>query len=128
MDVHLWCIVAAWFLVYLSKVPVVAAMARAGGYDNHHPRAQQTQLTGWGARALASHLNGFEAFAPFAVAVLIAHVAGAPAAVVDGLAITFVMARVLYVACYLADWSTLRSTVWSIGFLATFGLFLSPLL
>lgn len=128
MDVHLWCIVAAWFLVYLSKVPVVAAMARAGGYDNHHPRAQQAQLTGWGARALASHLNGFETFAPFAAAVLVARLAGGPMPIVDGLAVVFVASRLLYVACYLADWSSLRSTVWGVGFLATFGLFLSPLL
>ncbi len=127
MDLHLWCIVAAWLIIYLSKLPVAVAMARAGGYDNHHPRAQQAQLTGWGARALASHLNGFEAFGPFAAAVLVAHIGGGPSAIVDGLALAFVAARLLYVGCYLADWSMPRSSVWSVGFLATFGLFVSPL-
>lgn len=127
MEIYFWCIVAAWFTVYASKAPVAVAMARAGGYDNRHPRAQQAALTGWGARAVASHQNGFEAFAPFAAAVVVAHLAGGPAGLVNGLAVTFVVARLLYVACYLADWSTLRSTVWSVGFLVTFGLFISPL-
>ena len=44
------------------------AMQRAGGYDNHLPRAQQAQLEGWGARSVAAHQNGFETFAPFAAA------------------------------------------------------------
>ena len=127
MAIEFWCIVAAWVVVYLTKLPVAAAMQRAGGYDNHHPRAQQSTLTGWGARALAAHLNGFETFAPFAAAVLVAHVAGAPTSLVTGLALLFVVARVAYVACYIADLSSLRSAVWGVGFLATLGLFLAPL-
>jgi uncharacterized MAPEG superfamily protein len=124
---HFWCIVAAWTVVYLTKLPIAAAMNREGGYDNRHPRAQQAKLTGWGARALAAHLNGFETFAPFAAAVLVAHVAGAPAGLVTGLALLFVVSRVAYVACYIADLSSLRSAVWGVGFLATLGLFLAPL-
>ena len=127
MATHFWCIVAAWTVVYLTKLPIAAAMNREGGYDNRHPRAQQAKLTGWGARALAAHLNGFETFAPFAAAVLVAHVAGAPAGLVTGLALLFVIARVAYVACYIADLSSLRSAVWGVGFLATLGLFLAPL-
>jgi len=125
---NFWCIVAAWVVVYLTKLPVAAAMHRAGGYDNHHPRAQQAALTGWGARALAAHQNGFETFAPFAAAVLVAHAVGAPAGLVAGLAVLFVVSRVAYVACYIADLSSLRSAVWGVGWLATLGLFLAPLL
>ncbi len=33
-------LIVAWVWVYLSKGPVAVAMNRAGGYDNHHPRAQ----------------------------------------------------------------------------------------
>jgi uncharacterized MAPEG superfamily protein len=128
MGISLWCIVAAWLLIYLTKLPVAAAMQRAGGYDNHLPRAQQARLEGWGARGVAAHQNGFEAFAPFAVAVVVAQTAGGPQRVIDLLAIAFVVARVGYVACYLADWSSLRSAVWSVGFLATFAIFLTPLL
>jgi uncharacterized MAPEG superfamily protein len=124
----LWCIVAAWAVVYLTKLPVAVAMHQAGGYDNRHPRAQQSTLTGWGARALAAHQNGFETFAPFAAAVLVAHAVGAPAGFVAGLAVLFVVSRVAYVACYLADLSSLRSAVWGVGWVATLGLFLAPLL
>ena len=83
MEIHLWCIVAAWLVVYGSKLPVAAAMQRAGGYDNHLPRSQQARLEGWGARSVAAHQNGFENFAPFAAAVLVAHLAGGPERIVD---------------------------------------------
>ena len=128
MTVHFWCIVAAWVWVYAGKLPVAVAMQRDGGYNNHLPRAQQARLQGWGARSVAAHQNGFEAFAPFAAAVLVAHIAGGPARLVDGLAIAFVVSRVIYVLCYVADWPSLRSTVWSVGWIATLGLFISPLL
>ena len=29
---HFWCIVAAWAVVYLTKLPIAAAMNREGGY------------------------------------------------------------------------------------------------
>jgi uncharacterized MAPEG superfamily protein len=56
-----------------------------------------------------------------------AHLVGASATVVDGLAVTFVVSRLVYVGCYLADLASLRSAVWMVGWVATFGLFLSPL-
>jgi uncharacterized MAPEG superfamily protein len=128
MAIHMWCIVAAWIIVYLTKVPVAFAMQRAGGYDNRNPRDQQSRLEGFGARSLAAHMNGFETFAPFAAAVLVASLAGAEPGPVDTLAVVFVVARLAYVVCYLADQPTLRSTVWTVGSLATLGLFLSPVL
>jgi len=128
VEFHFWCILAAWVVVYLTKLPLAFAMQQSGGYDNHHPRAQQASLTGWGARALAAHQNGFETFAPFAAAVLVAHIAGGPSTLVDVLAAVFVASRAAYVGCYIADFASLRSTVWGIGWLATWGLFLSPLL
>jgi len=128
MAIHFWCIVAAWVVVYAGKLPVAVAMHKAGGYDNHHPRSQQAALTGWGARSLAAHLNGFEAFAPFAAAVLVAHVSGVATGLVDILAVVFVLSRVVYVALYLADLASLRSLVWSAGWIATLLLFLTPVL
>jgi uncharacterized MAPEG superfamily protein len=126
VEIYLWCIVAAWLMIYLTKLPIAAAMQRAGGYDNRLPRAQQARLEGWGARAVAAHKNGFESFAPFAAAVLVAHLGGGPAQLIDMLAISFVVARAGYVICYLADWASLRSAVWTVGFLATLALFLAP--
>ena len=128
MEIHLWCVVAAWLVVYGTKLPVAVAMHRAGGYDNRLPRVQQARLEGWGARSVAAHQNSFESFAPFAAAVLVAHLGGGSERVIDLLAISFVVARVGYVICYLADWASLRSAVWSVGFLLTLALFLTPLL
>jgi uncharacterized MAPEG superfamily protein len=126
MELHLWCIVAAWGLVYLGKLPIALAMQKTGGYDNHHPRAQQAALTGWGARAVAAHQNGFETFAPFAAAVLVAHVTGAAAGAVNLLAVVFVVSRVVYMILYIADLAPARSLVWSVGWIATLGLFVTP--
>jgi len=128
MEVHLWCIVAAWVWVYAGKLPMAFAMQKSGGYDNHHPRAQEAALTGWGARAVAAHLNGFETFAPFAAAVLVAHISGVSAGLVDTLSIVFVVSRVAYVGLYLADLASLRSLVWSVGWITTLVLFISPVM
>jgi uncharacterized MAPEG superfamily protein len=126
MAISLWCIVVAWLVVYFTKLPVAVAMQQAGGYDNHLPRAQQARLEGWGARSVAAHQNGFEGFAPFAAAVLVAHLGGGPERLVDLLAVSYVIARIGYVTCYLADWASLRSAVWTVGFLVTLALFLTP--
>ena len=122
------CVVVAFVLIYLTKIPVGVAMAKMGRYDNEHPRDQQAKLTGWGQRALGSHQNSFEAFAPFAAAVMVAHLGGGSAHASAVLAVVFVVARVVYLLLYLANQSTLRSAVWSVGFFATLGLFLLPVL
>ena len=129
MTIAFWCVFVAFVLNMISKGPVAAAMARQPrGYDNRTPRDQQAGLEGWGRRAVAAHLNGFEAFPAFAAAVLIAAVAGADPVWTDRLAVTFVAARVLYIPLYIADWAMLRSAVWTVGFLATAAIFLLPLL
>jgi uncharacterized MAPEG superfamily protein len=105
-------------------------MAKEGGghYDNHHPRAQQARLSGFGARALAAHLNSFEAFPLFAVGVLMTHVTNNQGVLVDVLAVTFVVARVLYLGFYWADMHWQRSLVWVLGLLCSLLLMLVPVL
>jgi uncharacterized MAPEG superfamily protein len=56
---------------------------------------------------------------------VIAHLAGAPQARIDLLAIVFVLARMAYIACYLADLATLRSLAWFVGIGSAVGLFLA---
>ncbi len=125
MTIPFWCVAAAFLLIMGMKLPVALAMARSGGgYDNRHPRDQQAKLEGWGKRALATHMNAFEAFAPFAAAVIIAHLAHADDKWSTILAITFVVARLIYPALYIANIHVLRSTVWAVGYACTVGLFL----
>ena len=51
-----------------------------------------------------------------AAAVIIAHLAGtAPQATIDGIALAFVLSRVLFGICYIADWASARSLVWFFG-------------
>jgi uncharacterized MAPEG superfamily protein len=121
------CVLIAFLLIYLPKLPLSLAMAKQpGGYDNKDPRAQQAKLEGMGARARGAHYNGFEAFPPFAAAVIIAHLAGAADHRASILAIAFVVARSLYIAAYLADLDYLRSAIWGIGLLCTAALFCLP--
>jgi uncharacterized MAPEG superfamily protein len=120
----LLCVFLAFLLIYLPKIPLSVAMAKsAGGYDNRHPRDQQAALEGWGKRAAAAHANGFESFAPFAAAVLVAHVVRADPQMSTMLAIVHVLARTAYPVVYIAGIHMLRSLVWVIGFGATVALF-----
>ena len=115
---------AAFVLIHLPRQLVSIEMSRlAGGYNNHDPRGQQQHLEGRGKRALGAHQNGFEAFAPFAAAVLAAMQRHARLDLIAYLSIAFVVFRSIYVAAYLADRATLRSSVWTLGLLATLGLF-----
>ncbi len=91
------------------------AKSRLSEYDNHHPREWFRGLTGWRARADAAQSNSLEAFPFFAVGVLAAWHAGADAFWVDQIASAFVIVRLAYIACYLADRASLRSLVWVVG-------------
>lgn len=126
MTLPFTCVFLAFLLCYAPKIPLSVAMARAGGYDNKHPRAQQRRLKGWGARALAAHQNAFEAFTPFAAGVVIAHLAELDEYRTTLLAVTFVVARTLYIGAYLANLDYLRSAIWGVGFLATAMLYVLP--
>jgi len=128
MTFPLASIAIAFVIVLATKGPVGRAMKELGKYDNAEPRVQQAKLTGWGARALAAHMNTIEAFPPFAAAVLVAHAAHADLALATGLCVAFLLARVAYPVVYIAGKGTLRSAVWGVGWLSTLGLFLLPLL
>ena len=109
-------------------MPLVAVgIAKAGGerYNNRHPRVWLGKQQGYRARAAAAESNSFEAFPFFAAAVIIAHLTQAPQGRLDLLAVGFVLARIAYVICYLADWHWARSLVWFVGYVACIAIFLS---
>jgi uncharacterized MAPEG superfamily protein len=126
MSVPFWCVFISALLIYIARVPVARAMKEQGGYDNHQPRAQQAKLTGLGARALAAHQNSIEAFALFAVGVLMAHTTQTQGFLIDWLAIIFVLARVAYLGLYWADMAWQRSLVWVVGLVCSLLLMVSP--
>jgi len=122
MTTALWCVLASGLLPY-----VATTIAKAGGerYDNRDPRAWLDRQQGFRRRADFAQRNGFEAFPLFAAAVIVAHLLGAEQERIDALALIFVAARVLYTACYLADWDRARSVAWLVGFVATIAIFVT---
>ena len=118
MTTLLLCAAIAILLPYLAKAPVAIAMNRLGGYDNRHPRSQQTQLTGFGARALAAHQNCFEALAVFAIALAVVLGTNTINPTTQILAVTHIVARIAYCICYYFDWHIARSSVWLVGLLS----------
>ncbi|MDG1752432.1 MAG: MAPEG family protein [Thalassotalea sp.] len=114
------CLFIALLLPFIAKLPVAIAMNKLDGYNNNHPRSQQTKLTGFGARALAAHQNAFESVIIFAPAILLAIATNHTGEFIQQLAITHVVARVFYNALYLYNKGTARSLVWAVGILCSF--------
>ena len=118
--------IAFWAILVAALLPVASAtLAKAGGqsYDNAAPRAWLAVQSGWRLRADWAQRNHLEAFPPFAAAVLVAAIAGAPQRTADALAVLFVVLRIAYTAAYVLDRATLRSALWTLGFLCVLGLF-----
>ncbi|MHB1529604.1 MAG: MAPEG family protein [Acidiferrobacteraceae bacterium] len=115
-----WCVLVAALLPYLIVVPAKAGMH----FDNHAPRAQLAAAQGWQQRLNWAHLNAFEAFAPFAAAVIIAQQLHAPQQEINGLALVFIGLRILHPVLYALDKPTLRSLAWAGAYVCVLGLFL----
>lgn len=124
MTTAYWCVLIA---AYLPLAWTGMAKFGAGGkdFDNAAPRVMLAKLDGWRQRANWAQLNGFEAFPPFAAAVIIAHLTAVPQARIDLLAMAFIAARVVYGILYLANLPSLRSLAWMIATGCVVALFVS---
>ena len=120
MTIAYWCVLIAALLPYAFT----GYAKSGGGYDNRAPREWLDAREGAAKRAHWAQLNTFEAFPPFAAAVIIAHVTGgAGQTTIDALAVAFVVLRVIYGVVYIKDRPTLRTAVWTLGLLCVVGLF-----
>ena len=122
MTIAFWCVLVAGFLPYFGTLT-----AKIGGerFDNSNPRDWLNAQSGFRKRANAAQHNSFEAFPFFAAAVIVAHLTQAPQDRIDALAVIFIVARIAFIVCYLADWHWTRSIAWTIGIVATITLFVS---
>jgi uncharacterized MAPEG superfamily protein len=121
MTIALWCVaIAAVFPILCTAIAKGGSM---GSYDNRNPREWLNRQQGYQARANAAQQNSWEALAVFSAGVFAAHLAHAPQARVDLYAEIFIVARFIYLACYLADLAALRSVVWFVGFGLSIALF-----
>jgi len=121
MTLAYWCVLITAMLPYL-----LIGVAKIGvrGFDNRRPRDWYEKASGFRQRAVWAQQNSFEIFPLFAAAVIIAHLAGATQATIDGLAIGFVASRIAYAISYLADLHLLRSLVWTAGIACCLALFI----
>ena len=112
------CALIAVLIPYLAKAPVAFAQNKLEGYDNKHPRDQQSKLTGFGARALAAHQNSFESLTVFAVALAVVIATNNVYQATEMLAVVHIITRVLYCIFYYINQDILRSLVWLIGYVS----------
>lgn len=121
MTIGYWCVLASALLPYAFTL-----LAKSGGrYNNYSPREFLEKQEGFRKRAHWAQLNGFEAFPPFAAAVIIAHLAGTAQATIDMLAVSFVIVRIIYSALYIANIALLRSVAWMAGIALVVALFVT---
>jgi uncharacterized MAPEG superfamily protein len=110
MTIAYWCVLIAAYLPILWTA--IAKSGHFGRQANHTPRDYLENLSGWRKRAHWAQLNGFEAFPPFAAAVIIAQVRHLPQLQVDRLSVAFVILRLMHGALYVTGQASLRSVVW----------------
>ncbi len=118
-----WCLPLAMFLplVWVGYAKVTGG----SGYDNSRPREWLESREGRAKRANWAQQNSYEAFPPFAAAVIVAHLTGTPQGTIDVLAGAFLLVRIAHGCFYIADMSTARSVAWVAGFGITIALFVS---
>ena len=119
---------AYWCLVLAAFLPVIwVGVAKFGAphYDNERPRDSLGQLKGWARRANWAQLNAYEAFPPFAAGVIVAQLTGTDQLTIDVLAGVFLVCRVAHGIVYIANLPTVRSLIWTVGFLAMVGLYIA---
>jgi uncharacterized MAPEG superfamily protein len=119
MTLALWMILAAAMLPYGT----VAFAKATSDVDNRTPRLSAERMTGMAQRADWAHRNHFEAFAPFAAAVIVAQLAQVPQGRINALALAFVVLRIAYTWAYLVDRASLRSSLWGLGLACVIALF-----
>jgi uncharacterized MAPEG superfamily protein len=118
---------AYWCVLIAALMPLaLAAYAKAGSRDNHHPRDAVASMPDARRRAYAAHENGFENFPFFAVAVITATTLGASISTVNILAALYIVARGVHAVLYINDAASARSLAYSVGLLLNIAIFVLP--
>ncbi len=112
---------ALWILLAAMLMPIICGgIAKFSGgndrYDNANPREWLARRTGYQARANAAQANSWEALATYIAGLAAAFIGGVDPASVGLIASIFLVFRIAYVACYVADLATFRSITWLVGF------------
>ena len=112
----IYLILIACLLPYVFTL-IAKKMAGFKARDNQNPREFLSHTTGLAARANAVQQNSFESLPLFIAAILMAEYMVISQTVIMTFGIAYLVLRVLYGICYLANWATLRSIVWLLSLL-----------
>ena len=112
----IYLILAACLLPYVFTI-IAKKAAGFRARDNQNPREFLAKSTGLASRAHAVQQNSFESLPLFIAAVLMAEYLVLPQSLVMTFGIAYLVFRVLYGICYLANCATLRSIVWLLSIL-----------
>ncbi len=119
----IYLILAACLLPYVFTL-IAKKTAGFSTKDNQNPRAFLEKSTGLASRANAAQQNSFESLPLFIAAILMAEYMVVQQEVVMTFGVAYLVFRVLYGICYLANWATLRSIVWLLSMLCPVALLL----
>jgi uncharacterized MAPEG superfamily protein len=110
---------ATLWIPYVVSQVVTNGFLRPPNYLDPTPRP----LPLWGKRADRAHLNAVEAFAPFAVLVIVVQLAGKANATTAMLAMLFFWLRLVHAIVYLLGIPYVRTLVFVAGYVAVVGVF-----
>lgn len=119
----IYLILAACLLPYVFTF-IAKKSAGFRAKDNQNPRVFLDKATGLASRAHAAQQNSFESLPLFIAAILLAEYMVISQKLVMTFGIAYLVLRVLYGICYLANWATLRSIVWLLSILCPITLLL----
>ena len=119
----IYLILAACLLPYVFTL-IAKKSAGFRAKDNQNPRAFLEKSTGLASRANAAQQNSFESLPLFIASILMAEYMVVPQSLVMTFGIAYLVFRVIYGICYLANWSPLRSIVWLLSLLCPITLLL----
>ncbi|WP_370385813.1 MAPEG family protein [Snodgrassella alvi] len=127
MTLAYWCVLIAMLLPWIAA----SYAKKNGGFkadDNHQPREFMAKVQGKAARANAAQQNGYEIFAPFAAAVIIAHATdNAAQFTINFWSVLFILSRLGYFYCYIKDKSFGRSCIWGVGVICIIALYIAAI-
>lgn len=109
-----YLILIACLLPYVFTM-IAKKMAGFQKNDNQNPREFLAKTTGLAARANAVQQNSFEGLPLFIAAILMAEYMVIPQNLVMKIGIAYIVLRIIYGICYLANLSTLRSIIWALS-------------
>ena len=108
-------LLATLLTVGLAFPPVIAVILNGGFRYAAGNRDQPLALPIWGERAVRTQRNMMENFLPFAVLVLVAHVAGVANEATAWGAVQFFWARVAHAVIYIAGIPYIRTVAFVVG-------------